>query len=168
MKIINLFFILFFLVSCSQKVDAPMSKVSQNINSEFNLPNLDNAYVSSDEYKGKYILINFWATWCAPCVKELPSLNNLNKIFLKNDSFEMIAINIGQEKSVVKKFLNEKASVDFTVLLDEKMELSNWNVQAIPTTFLVDKTGKVLYKSEGEKSWDDPKFITFFNSFLKK
>ena len=81
MKIINLFFILFFLVSCSQKVDAPMSKVSQNINSDFNLPNLDNAYVSSDEYKGKYILINFWATWCAPCVRELPSLNNLNKIF---------------------------------------------------------------------------------------
>ena len=168
MRIINLFLLLFFLTSCSQDPDTPMSKVNDNISSEFNLPNLENVYVSSNEYKGKYILVNFWATWCGPCVRELPSLNNLNKIFLDNNNFEMIAINIGQDASVVKKFLEEKASVDFTVLLDQKMELSNWNVQAIPTTFLVDKTGKVLYKSEGEKSWDDPRFITFFNTFVKK
>jgi len=168
MKIISLFLIFFCLLSCSQKPDAPMAKVNENINSEFNLPGLDNKYVSSKELKGKYLLVNFWATWCSPCVRELPSLNNLNNIFLEDDDFILIAINIGQDKAVVSKFLNEKATVDFKVLLDEKMELSNWNVQAIPTTFLVDKNGKVLYKSEGEKDWDDPKFITFFNSFIEK
>ncbi len=168
MKIVSLFLIFFCLLSCSQKPDTPMVRVNENINSEFNLPSLDNKYISSEELKGKYLLVNFWATWCSPCVRELPSLNNLNNIFLENDDFVLIAINIGQDKAVVRKFIDEKTKVDFIVLLDEKMELSNWNVQAIPTTFLVDKNGKVLYKAEGEKAWDDPKFITFFNSFIEK
>ena len=168
MKIVSLFLIFFCLLSCSQKPDTPMVRVNENINSEFNLPSLDNKYISSEELKGKYLLVNFWATWCSPCVRELPSLNNLNNIFLENDDFVLIAINIGQDKAVVRKFIDEKTRVDFIVLLDEKMELSNWNVQAIPTTFLVDKNGKVLYKAEGEKAWDDPKFITFFNSFIEK
>ena len=168
MKIVSLFLIFFCLLSCSQKPDTPMVRVNENINSEFNLPSLDNKYISSEELKGKYLLVNFWATWSSPCVRELPSLNNLNNIFLENDDFVLIAINIGQDKAVVRKFIDEKTKVDFIVLLDEKMELSNWNVQAIPTTFLVDKNGKVLYKAEGEKAWDDPKFITFFNSFIEK
>mgnify|MGYP001163465652 CR=1 FL=1 len=125
-------------------------------------------FSSLDLSNNKTYVINFWATWCSPCVRELPSLNNLNNIFLENDDFVLIAINIGQDKAVVRKFIDEKTRVDFIVLLDEKMELSNWNVQAIPTTFLVDKNGKVLYKAEGEKAWDDPKFITFFNSFIEK
>ena len=79
----------------------------------------------------------------------------------------MIAINIGQNKDVVKKFLLDKSlPVNFTVLLDEKIELTDWNVQAIPTTFLINKTGKVIYKIEGVKEWDSPEFISFFKSII--
>ena len=80
----------------------------------------------------------------------------------------MIAINIGQSKEAVKKFLIDKSlQIEFTVLLDEKMELSDWNVQAIPTTFLVDKKGKIIYKAEGEKEWDSYEFTSFFSSIIE-
>ena len=81
----------------------------------------------------------------------------------------MIAINIGQSKEAVKKFLLDKSlPVEFTILLDEKMDLSDWNVQAIPTTFLVDKKGKIIYKVEGEKEWDSKEFTSFFNSIIEQ
>ena len=80
----------------------------------------------------------------------------------------MIAINIGQNKEVIEKFFIEKSSkIDFTVLLDENMELSDWNVQAIPTTFLVNDKGRVIYKIEGEKEWDSSEFTSFINSIIK-
>ena len=80
----------------------------------------------------------------------------------------MIAINIGQSKEVVKKFLLDKSlPIEFTILLDEKMDLSDWNVQAIPTTFLVDEKGKIIYKVEGEKEWDSNEFTSFFSSIIE-
>ena len=80
----------------------------------------------------------------------------------------MIAINIGQNKDVIEKFFIDKSlSIDFPVLLDENMELSDWNIQAIPTTFLVDGSGKIIYKIEGEKEWDSPEFTSFFKTIIK-
>ena len=156
-----------FLISCSDLEKLPMSKVDDKFNVEFSLPNLQDVIINSDSYLGSYVLVNFWATWCAPCVEEIPALNNLQKIFKDNKNFKMIAINIGQNKDVVNKFLLDKSlSVNFTVLLDEKIELTDWNVQAIPTTFLIDKTGKVIYKIEGVKEWDSPEFISFFKSII--
>ena len=74
----------------------------------------------------------------------------------------MIAINIGQNKDVIEKFFIDKSlSIDFPVLLDENMELSDWNIQAIPTTFLVDGNGKIFIKLRAKKSGDSPEFIHF-------
>lgn len=165
-NLMPLFFVM--LISCSDMKDAPMDKVSKNFIATYNLPNLDGEYVNSNDFLGSYILVNFWATWCTPCVKELPSLNNLYNIFKDKKNFNMIAINIGQNKEVIEKFFIEKSSkIDFTVLLDENMELSDWNVQAIPTTFLVNDKGRVIYKIEGEKEWDSSEFTSFINSIIK-
>ena len=159
--------ILALLMSCSNVEKTPMNKVDDKYYANFSLPNLQDEIINSDDYLDSYVLVNFWATWCAPCVKEIPSLNNLQKIFKDNENFKMIAINIGQNKDVVNKFLSDKSlSIDFAVLLDEQIELSDWNVQAIPTTFLVDKSGKVIYKIEGEKEWDSSEFTSFFRSII--
>ena len=161
-------FLFLLLTSCVDTESAPMTKVNEGPRAVFSLPNLKGEYENTDNYKGSYILINFWATWCAPCVKEIPSLNNLYNKFKDKKKFKMIAINIGQSKEVVKKFLLDKSlPVKFTILLDEKMDLSDWNVQAIPTTFLVDKKGKIIYKAEGEKEWDSDEFTSFFNSIVE-
>ena len=162
-------FLFLLLTSCVDTESAPMTKVNEGPRAVFSLPNLKGEYENTDNYKGSYILINFWATWCAPCVKEIPSLNNLYNKFKYKKKFKMIAINIGQSKEAVKKFLLDKSlPVEFTILLDEKMDLSDWNVQAIPTTFLVDKKGKIIYKVEGEKEWDSKEFTSFFNSIIEQ
>lgn len=162
-------FLFLLLTSCVDTESAPMTKVNEGPRAVFSLPNLKGEYENTDNYKGSYILINFWATWCAPCVKEIPSLNNLYNKFKDKKKFKMIAINIGQSKEAVKKFLLDKSlPVEFTILLDEKMDLSDWNVQAIPTTFLVDKKGKIIYKVEGEKEWDSKEFTSFFNSIIEQ
>ena len=157
-----------FLLSCSENFSEPMIKFDgNNIETKFNIPDLEGKIFSIDDFKGKFVLINFWATWCAPCVRELPSLNNLHNEFKNNKNFAMIAINIGQNKSVVNKFIKEKAPIDFLVLLDENIELSDWNVQAIPTTFLINDSGKIIYKVEGEKEWDSSEFTKFFKNIIK-
>ena len=161
-------FLFLFFTSCADTESTPMTKVNKVSRATFNLPNLEGEYKNEENYKGSYILINFWATWCAPCVKEIPSLNNLYNRFKDKEKFKMIAINIGQSKEAVKKFLLDKSlPIQFTVLLDEKMELSDWNIQAIPTTFLVDKKGEIIYKVEGEKEWDSDEFTSFFSSIIE-
>ena len=129
------------------------------------LKTLDNKSLSLSEFQGSYVLVNFWATWCKPCVREIPSLNNLYKKF-KDKNFEIIAVNVGQNAEVVNNFINTTSPIDFTILLDENIDLVSWKVEAIPTTFLVDDKGTIIYKVEGEKHWDSPEFISFISSFL--
>lgn len=154
------------LLSCSDGNVNLMHKVDVEKPAIFNLPNIDGRYINSSDLKGSYVLINFWATWCKPCVKEIPSLNNLNETFKDNNNFKLVAINVGQTKEVVSEFINNKSPINFTVLLDERIELTNWEVSAIPTTFLIDDKGNIIYKVEGEKEWDSPEFTSFIKSII--
>ena len=148
----NIFLLLFLtLLSCSDNKTSLMMKVDDPKPVNFSLYNLNDKVIKLDEFEGSYILVNFWATWCKPCVNEIPSLNNLNENFSSNDDFQVVAINIGQNKDVVENFLKSIDKVGFLILLDEEISLSDWNVQAIPTTFLF-----VI-----------PKFIGFSSSILE-
>ena len=168
-KIIILNLAIFFIFpSCSEQNILPMNKVKTENTSGFNLKTLDNNYMNLEELRGSYVLINFWATWCKPCVNEIPSLNNLHKQFKSNNNFKIVAINIGQNKDIVDKFVKNISPINFTVLLDENMDLTEWNVQAIPTTFLLSDKGKIIYKVEGEREWDSQEFISFINSIINK
>ena len=157
--------VILMLVSCSDNQNYPMNKIDSSETATFNLKTLDNKSLSLSEFQGSYVLVNFWATWCKPCVREIPSLNNLYKKF-KDKNFEIIAINVGQNAEVVNNFINTTSPIDFTILLDENIDLVSWKVEAIPTTFLVDDKGTIIYKVEGEKHWDSPEFISFISSFL--
>jgi len=94
-------------------------------------------------------------------------LNNLHKSFKNSNNFKLVAINIGQSKKVVSEFINNQSRIDFMVLLDEKIELTDWEVSAIPTTYLIDDKGTIIYKVEGEREWDSEEFTTFIKSFIK-
>ena len=165
----NIFLLLSLtLLSCSDNKTSLMMKVDDPKPVNFSLYNLNYKVIKLDEFEGSYILVNFWATWCKPCVNEIPSLNNLNENFSSNDDFQVVAINIGQNKDVVENFLKSIDKVGFLILLDEEISLSDWNVQAIPTTFLLNKKGKIIYRVEGEKEWDSPEFISFINSVMQQ
>ena len=130
----------------------------------FTLDSIDGVSISLDDYKGKFVLLNFWATWCAPCRKEMPALDRLHKK-LNNGNFEVVGIHVGPSLSGVQRFL-EQVPVEFTILIDQNMELSNWGVLGLPTTFLVSPEGQLVYRAVGEREWDSAKMVRFLRKVM--
>ena len=115
------------------------------------------AYSLSD-FRGKPIIINFWATWCPPCRAELPSMNRAWKK-VKNEGIEMIAVNVGEDEDTVSAFKAEHP-IDFRVLLDPSAEMvSDWPIKGLPTTFVIDKEGRLVYIATGEREWDSDEIL---------
>ena len=123
-------------------------------------------YFVRDNYKGKVTVVNFWATWCPPCVEEIPSLNNLRKE-MKGKPFELISVNYAEDRQRVEKFLRQ-VNVDFPVLLDETGRVSaDWNVLVYPSTFVISPKGKITHGVNGAILWDSPEVITQLNDLMK-
>jgi len=111
-----------------------------------------------DNYLGKVTVVNFWASWCPPCVEEIPSLNNLRKL-MEGKSFELISVNYAEREDIVKQFLR-KVNVDFPVLLDETGRVSaDWGVLVYPSTFIITPDGKITYGVNGAILWDSPEVV---------
>lgn len=99
--------------------------------------------------RGKVVLVNFWATWCAPCVEEMPALARL-RARLAPRGFEVLAVNQGEMPARVTAFA-ERTGLDLPLLLDrEKAVAKAWKVRALPTTFVVDGKGRIRLYAEGE------------------
>jgi len=107
------------------------------------------------DYRGKVVMVQFWATYCPPCVKEMPSVERL-KAQLSGKPFAVLAVNLGESKQRVRAFLR-KTHVHFTVLLDTHGQaLRRWRVYAVPSTFLIDRHGNIRYRVYGGQAWDKP------------
>jgi len=115
---------------------------------EFTLNDLEGKKASLSDYKGKKLIINFWATWCVPCVEEMPELEELYKE-RKSGGLEMLMINAKESKEVVKKYI-EKNDYTFRILLDEKgAVMRDYQVFGLPSTFFIDENGIVQYSYMG-------------------
>ncbi len=112
------------------------------------------------DLKGKVVLVQFWATYCTPCRKEMPSMNNLmKKLEASKTPFKILAVNMGESKADVQKFVDE-VKPEFTILMDEKGEnVQAWNVFAAPSNFIIDTQGKVTYTAYGEMEWDSDEIV---------
>ena len=105
------------------------------------------------DYHGNVILVNFWASWCSPCLQEIPSMQRLSQS-MKENSFEIIAINVSEQKQRVLRRL-KRMDMTFTVLFDPKGETFNqWQAKILPTSFLLDKKGHIRYQAAGPIEWD--------------
>ena len=130
-----------------------------------NLENSQGNAVVKNNYKGQVTIINFWATWCPPCVEEIPSLNRLKKK-MAGLPFELISINYAEDKKTILDFM-KKVKVDFPVLLDQDGAFAKkWNVITYPSTFVIDKDGKIQYGVNAAIEWDNPEFIEKIKSLL--
>jgi thiol-disulfide isomerase/thioredoxin len=105
------------------------------------------------DYRGKVVLVNFWATWCPPCVAEMPSIQRLDDRLAAED-FEVLAVNVGESPFQVSKF-TKLINVRLTMLLDSKGEtFKAWGGTIYPTTFVVDGDGRIRYVVHGPLAWD--------------
>ena len=123
--------------------------------------------ISLSDYRGKFVLLNFWATWCPPCIKEMPALNVLHNKLKGRNGLYVVAVHAGPALATVKKFLKDNP-VDYDVVIDKNMSLSSWQVSGLPTTFLINPDGKVIYKATGEREWDSDEMINFIKSVMKE
>ncbi len=109
----------------------------------------DGKSYDSDDYKGKVILVTFFATWCPPCIQEIPSLINLQDEF-KEKGFSVIGISVDQGGSKVVKRLIDKTGINYPVLMaDSKITRDFGGVVGIPTSFLIDQNGNIVKNYPG-------------------
>lgn len=122
------------------------------------------------DFRGKYLLVNFWATWCGPCVMELPSLERLTKK-LEGKNIEIIAVSLDTMRSHndVKAFLYNRGIDQFAAYFDEMQQVQkNIFMRGIPTSFLLNPMGEVIYVFEGDAPWDIPSAINFFETLISE
>jgi thiol-disulfide isomerase/thioredoxin len=107
------------------------------------------------DYRGKVVLVNFWATWCVPCRDEMPSIERL-RAALEGRPFVVLAVNLAEPESRIRKFL-EVVPVRFPVLLDTDSRAARaWQARVLPATFIVGPDGVVRYQYFGELDWAKP------------
>jgi thiol-disulfide isomerase/thioredoxin len=132
----------------------------------FSLPNINGKMVSLSDYKGKWVFVNFWATWCGPCVMEMPMLAKLHDT-MKGQKFEMLAINMEDiEPDQVKKFTKDN-KLPFTVLLDKNSKTGKtYSVDSLPTTYVVTPAGDVYTRAVGMREWDSDEVVKYFKDLV--
>lgn len=130
-----------------------------------NLEDAQGKTIVKNNYQGQVTIVNFWATWCRPCIEEIPSLNRL-KQKMNGLPFELISINYAEDKKTILDFM-KMVQVDFPVLLDQEGEFAKqWNVITYPSTFVINKNGNIEYGVNAAIEWDNPELIKKIKSLL--
>jgi thiol-disulfide isomerase/thioredoxin len=107
------------------------------------------------DYRGKVVLVNFWATWCVPCRDEMPSIERL-RASLEGRRFAVLAVNLAEPEPRIRKFL-EQVPVGFPVLLDRDTQTTRaWQAKVLPATYIVAPDGVIRYRHIGELDWSKP------------
>ena len=123
----------------------------------FELVDLNDNKLKLKDYRGKVVAVNFWATWCPPCRKELPSMQHTYEAY-KDKGFEILGVNVGENWDTVAPFLGN-FSLTYPILFDTDSKIiEQWNVLGLPSTFIIDKKGNITHQINGGRDWDDPKF----------
>ncbi|MFN3841165.1 MAG: TlpA family protein disulfide reductase [Cyclobacteriaceae bacterium] len=131
---------------------------AENFNYDFVVKDLNGKKFSLTEHKGKVIFLNLWATWCGPCRAEMPGIQSLyNKVNKDEILFVMLSIDQEGQQQKVKKYISDK-QFTFPVYMPSGQLTQQLSVPSIPTTFIVNKYGKVVQKKVGTTNFDTAKF----------
>lgn len=135
---------------------------------DFEAADLDGKKVKISDFKGKVVMLNFWATWCPPCKKEMPSMETLYQTLKHEKDFIMLAVDLMEDPELVKDFV-KRYNYHFPVLLDELGTGGKlYDVQAIPTTVIIDRRGNVIGGARGAMDWSSQAMVDGFKALLKK
>lgn len=135
---------------------------------DFSLPDVAGTKKGLKDFRGRYVLLNFWATWCAPCIREMPSLQKLEDR-LRDQSLSVVAVSVDApgDKSKVERFMRD-LDLSFTVLLDSTFAVQNiYGANELPSTFLIDPNGEIIAAAKGERDWASAEAVSFFDENIR-
>lgn len=125
---------------------------------DFELQDTEGNTQRLSDYRGKPVIINFWATWCPPCREEIPSMNRAWHILEKED-VAMFAVNMGEDEDTIFIFTADYPA-DFPILMDrDGAVIEQWPVKGLPTTYVVAPDGTIAYRAIGSREWDDQRLL---------
>ena len=131
-----------------------------------NFQDINNETINLSKFKNSLIIINFWATWCAPCIEEMPSLNKL-QTNLNFNNLKIIPINVGRDSIKKSKIFYKKLKLNnLKIYFDNDIELANkFSLRGLPTTVLINKEGKEFARIIGFIDFNDKKFIKWLKQY---
>jgi thiol-disulfide isomerase/thioredoxin len=153
--------------SSSSSLDPAVRAEAGALAPEVRVKNLQGESVLLSQYRGKVVMLNFWATWCPPCRAEMPSMERLFQR-MQGEEFVILAVNTeAQGAQIVPAFLKSYPH-SFPVLLDAEGKAQNaYGVYRFPETFIINKDGMILNHILGGREWDDPSTVDYFK-FLSR
>ena len=131
---------------------------------DFNLMGMDGETHTLEDLKGKFVLVNFWATWCNPCKVEMPLLEKLHQT-LKSEKFTVLGLHVGPGPENIEEF-KKLMPISFPIYVDMDLEV-NWGVPGLPTTFLMDPEGKLIYRAVGKREFASDEMVNFLKSQIE-
>ena len=135
---------------------------------QFDLKTIYGTDVNLSDYKGKVIVLNVWATWCRPCVAEIPELITAQKA-LKDSDVRVIGVAVDGGNVDLKKFLDKIRAPGFETFIDNKQAIpGKMGVSVVPTNFIIDGNGNLVAYAEGYLPWENPQIISFLKEVGKK
>jgi len=160
-------FVLVTLLSTRAAYSEELAPYTITATNGFTLPDIEGETRSLADFRGKVVLVNFWASWCMPCVQEMPELTELRQ-HLAAQPFEILAVNVGEHENRVKHFA-KRTKLNLPVLMDSSSTVFNeWKIEIMPTSFLIDASGRVRYRARGNPGWDNEKTLSVIESLIKE
>jgi thiol-disulfide isomerase/thioredoxin len=127
----------------------------------------DHRLHSLTDYRDKVILVNFWASWCVPCVVEMPGMQRLADR-LKDQPFEILAVNVSDTENRVREFI-KRMNLHLTILMDRDGEaLKAWQGKVLPASFILDRSGRIRYQVIGPFEWDSDEAGTIIEQLIRQ
>jgi len=167
--------VILFFISLSASADWQQPELSHNLTpvknaiaaSDFELENMDEEKIKLSDYRGQVVLLNFWATWCPPCVREMPSMERLHQK-INADNFKVMALNQMEEVDDVFAFTGQlELDPTFEILFDKSSQVSHdYAVRGLPTTYLIDKKGHIRYRAVGGRLFNHPEVIKIIEELI--
>lgn len=135
---------------------------------EFRLPALDGRVVSLSDFRGKVVMVHFWATWCPPCVEEIPTLEHVYRSFFGKD-FEILAVSVdADDQNSVGSFAQQKHLTMPILLNPDRSAAALYGTFRFPETYIIDRQGIVRTKIIGAMDWSRPEAVGIIAELLKK
>ena len=119
------------------------------------------------DLRGKLVVLNFWATWCPPCVEETPALNRLQK-YIESRNALVLGVSVDEDPDAYARFLKDEGVIFPTFREPTRRVALDYGTPVFPDTYVIDRHGKILRKFYGAQQWDSPEMLAYFDSVLGK